>query len=100
MHTCVALVMVCSHQAADDHHSISPMNQPSDAHSSHTTEQLHIFLAFYVFSTSIDNGDLYASFGFSSRPTLMGLFLFFQSIWAPIDKVRHPIQLRLARRGI
>lgn len=48
---------------------------------------MHIFLAFYVFSSAINNGDLYASFGFSSRPTLMGLFLFFQAIWSPIDKV-------------
>lgn len=48
---------------------------------------MHIFLAFYVFSKSLSNGDLYASFGFSSRPTLMGLFLFFQAIWSPIDKV-------------
>lgn len=49
--------------------------------------QVHIFLAFYVFASSLNNKDLYASFGFSSRPTLMGLFLFFQAIWGPIDKV-------------
>lgn len=48
--------------------------------------QIHLFLAFYVFSSSLDNGDLYASFGFSARPTLIGLFLFFQAIWSPIDK--------------
>lgn len=67
-------------------------------------------MAFYVLSTSIDKGDLYASFGFSSRPTLMGLFLFFQAIWSPIDKEsraglhsiaspllsRHPLTMNMA----
>lgn len=63
---------------------------------------MHIFLALYVFSKSIDNGDLYASFGFSSRPTLMGLFLFFQAIWSPIDKVGEefgPVNERKLGRG-
>lgn len=35
----------------------------------------------------MNNTSLYASFGFASKPTLIGLFLFFQSIWSPIDKV-------------
>lgn len=48
---------------------------------------MHIFLAFYVFSSALTNEALYASFGFASKPTLIGLFLFFQAIWSPIDKV-------------
>jgi hypothetical protein len=48
---------------------------------------VHIFLAFYVFASCLHNSDLYASFGFSARPTLMGLFLFFSALWSPIDKV-------------
>lgn len=49
--------------------------------------KVHIFMAFYVFGYSLHNESLYASFGFATRPTLIGLFLFFQTIWAPIDKV-------------
>ncbi len=48
--------------------------------------QLHLFAAFYLFSASLHNEALYASFGFSARPTIIGLFLFFQAVWAPIDK--------------
>jgi STE24 endopeptidase len=49
--------------------------------------QVHIFTAFYLFQFSLGESELYQSFGFSEKPTLIGLFLFFQTIWAPIDKV-------------
>lgn len=51
---------------------------------------MHIFAAFYIFSASMSSDSLYSSFGFATKPTLIGLFLFFQTIWAPIDKVSAP----------
>lgn len=49
--------------------------------------QVHLFTAFYLFGQLMGSRSLYASFGFASQPTLIGLFLFFQTVWAPIDKV-------------
>lgn len=48
--------------------------------------QVHLFLAFFLFSSSLDNADLFHSFGFATRPTIIALFLFFQAIWSPVDK--------------
>lgn len=42
---------------------------------------------FYVFGFSLHDKDLFLSFGFTSQPTLIGLLLFMQVIWSPIDKV-------------
>jgi len=47
--------------------------------------QVHLFLAFFLFASSVDNAALFASFGFSSRPTIIALLLFFQAIWSPVD---------------
>jgi STE24 endopeptidase len=49
--------------------------------------QLYTLAAFMAFGACMYNGDLYASFGFKAQPTLVGLLLFFQTIWAPVDKV-------------
>jgi len=48
--------------------------------------QVHLFLAFFLFSSSLENADLFSSFGFAKRPTIISLFLFFQAIWSPVDK--------------
>jgi STE24 endopeptidase len=53
--------------------------------------QLYFGAAFYCFSLCIDNSkELFAAFGFSTHrpvPTIIALLLFFQTIWAPLDKV-------------
>lgn len=52
-------------------------------------QQLYMFSAFFVFGRCMNDPDLYASFGFetSTLPVFIGLLLFFQTLWAPVDKV-------------
>lgn len=53
--------------------------------------QLYFGAAFYCFSLCTDNSkELFAAFGFSTHkpvPTIIALLLFFQTLWAPLDKV-------------
>lgn len=53
--------------------------------------QLYFGAAFYFFSQCYTSTDLYRSFGFNddSRPipTIIALILFFQTLWAPVDKL-------------
>jgi STE24 endopeptidase len=53
--------------------------------------QVYFGAAFYFFSLCYGSWDLYAAFGFDdpSRPvpTVIALMLFFQTLWAPVDKV-------------
>lgn len=50
--------------------------------------QLYFGAAFYAFSLSYGSRDLYAAFGFTrTMPTIVGLLLFFQTLWAPVDKI-------------
>jgi STE24 endopeptidase len=55
------------------------------------TTQLYTGAAFYFFALTFGSDDLYAAFGFNdpNRPTatLIALMLFFQTLWAPVDKV-------------
>jgi STE24 endopeptidase len=59
--------------------------------SNFATTQLYIGAAFYFFALTYGSNDLYAAFGFNdpNRPTatLIALMLFFQTLWAPVDKV-------------
>lgn len=53
--------------------------------------QMYTGAAFYVFSLTYTNTDLQAAFGFNdparATPTIVTLLLFFQTIWAPVDKI-------------
>jgi STE24 endopeptidase len=53
--------------------------------------QFYFGSAFYVFSLTFGQKDLYAAFGFNdparATPTIIALLLFFQTLWAPVDKV-------------
>lgn len=53
--------------------------------------QVYFGAAFYIFSLCYASTELYAAFGFDdperSTPTIIALLLFFQTIWAPVDKV-------------
>ena len=48
---------------------------------------VYMLLMFYCFGRSMGNATLFASFGFASQPTIIGLMLFSQTLWAPVDKV-------------
>ncbi|GAX17410.1 STE24 endopeptidase [Fistulifera solaris] len=50
--------------------------------------QLYVGAAFFVFSQTYGNTELYQAFGFHGKvPTIIALLLFFQTLWAPVDKV-------------
>jgi len=53
--------------------------------------QLYFGAAFYFFSLCTGSDDLYAAFGFNDPnrpvPSMIALLLFFQTLWAPVDKV-------------
>lgn len=53
--------------------------------------QLYMGAAFYFFSLTYGARDLYSAFGFNDlsrpTPTIVALLLFFQTLWAPVDKV-------------
>ncbi|KAG7350859.1 peptidase family M48-domain containing protein [Nitzschia inconspicua] len=53
--------------------------------------QVYFGAAFYFFSQCYTAKELYAAFGFDSQsgsiPTVIALMLFFQTLWAPVDKV-------------
>lgn len=51
--------------------------------------QLYTGASFYAFSQCINSPLLYSSFGFEGNnvPTMIALLLFFQTLWAPIDKM-------------
>eukprot|EP00527_Entomoneis_sp_CCMP2396_P003592 CAMPEP_0198155152 /NCGR_PEP_ID=MMETSP1443-20131203/68981_1 /TAXON_ID=186043 /ORGANISM="Entomoneis sp., Strain CCMP2396" /LENGTH=495 /DNA_ID=CAMNT_0043821893 /DNA_START=1779 /DNA_END=3266 /DNA_ORIENTATION=- len=50
--------------------------------------QIYFGAAFYFFSLTFGATDLYAAFGFTKfTPTIVALLLFFQTLWAPVDKL-------------
>merc|ERR1711997_619237 len=63
--------------------------------------QAYTGAAFYCFAQCYNSTELYTAFGFSSSapiPTLIALTLFFQTVWAPIDKVLSFLVTLLTRR--
>jgi STE24 endopeptidase len=58
----------------------------------HTTSgfligQVHTLAMFGCFSFFVNNQALYSGFGYSGQPTAIGLCLFGEVIWGPVDKV-------------
>lgn len=51
--------------------------------------QVYSGAAFLIFSLCYTSTDLYRAFGFDAgpTPTIIALLIFFQTIWAPVDKV-------------
>ena len=50
--------------------------------------QIYFGAAFYFFSLTYGASDLYAAFGFTRfTPTIVAVLLFFQTLWAPVDKI-------------
>ena len=46
-----------------------------------------MLFAFDTVASGPHAADMFASFGFAARPTLIGLLLFLTTVWAPLDKV-------------
>lgn len=64
--------------------------------------QVYFGAAFYFFSQCYTAIELYAAFGFDnlsgSIPTVIALMLFFQTLWAPVDKILSFLLTTFSRR--
>ena len=64
--------------------------------------QVYFGVAFYFFSLCFNQQDLYAAFGFNDPtrkvPTMIALLLFFQTLWAPVDKILSFVLTVFSRR--
>ena len=40
-----------------------------------------------AFGSFVNSPELYHAFGFVQMPTVVGLMLFFQTVWAPVDSM-------------
>ncbi|XP_076445131.1 CAAX prenyl protease 1 homolog [Babylonia areolata] len=49
--------------------------------------QVNTFLCFLVFALLLNKTVLYEAFGFSTQPTLIGLFIIFQFVFAPYNEL-------------
>lgn len=67
------------------------------------TTQLYFGAAFYSFAIVYQSRAIPAAFGFdqpdASVPTLIALLLFFQTVWAPVDKVLNCILTVVSRQN-
>ena len=65
--------------------------------------QLYFGAAFYAFALTYGSNELYAAFGFNDpnrpKPHIIALMLFFQTLWAPVDKVLNFILTVNSRRN-
>ncbi|KAK7500099.1 hypothetical protein BaRGS_00008646 [Batillaria attramentaria] len=60
--------------------------------------QVNTFLCFLVFGLLINKAVLYQAFGFTSQPTLIGLLIIFQFIFAPYNELLSFCMTVLSRR--
>jgi STE24 endopeptidase len=60
--------------------------------------QVNLFLCFFVFAALMKKAVLYSAFGFSTQPTLIGLIIIFQFIFAPYNEVLSFIITHITRR--
>uniref|UniRef100_A0A0B7AXJ1 CAAX prenyl protease n=1 Tax=Arion vulgaris TaxID=1028688 RepID=A0A0B7AXJ1_9EUPU len=60
--------------------------------------QVNLFLCFMVFAVLMKKTILYAAFGFSTQPTLIGLIIIFQFIFAPYNEVLSFIITHITRK--
>eukprot|EP01114_Cavostelium_apophysatum_P009201 TRINITY_DN2228_c0_g1_i1.p1 TRINITY_DN2228_c0_g1~~TRINITY_DN2228_c0_g1_i1.p1 ORF type:complete len:420 (+),score=105.08 TRINITY_DN2228_c0_g1_i1:31-1290(+) len=49
--------------------------------------QVHTFLSFFLFGLFVNWDAMYTAFGFHSKPTIIGLMIFFQFIMSPVEHV-------------
>jgi len=61
--------------------------------------QIHLFISLYLFGLAVNWDELYVSFGYlDSKPTIVGLMLFFQFVMGPVDHVISFLLNGLSRR--
>jgi len=60
--------------------------------------QVNLFLCFMVFALLINRTELYEAFGFFTKPTIIGLLIVFQFIFAPYNEVLSFCMTWLSRR--
>ncbi|KAL8582512.1 hypothetical protein ACOMHN_065491 [Nucella lapillus] len=60
--------------------------------------QVNTFLCFLVFALLLSKTVLYEAFGFSTQPTLIGLFIIFQFVFAPYNELLSFMMTVLSRR--
>lgn len=60
--------------------------------------QFHLFTYFFLFGQILNWDHMYQSFGFNSRPTIIGLIIFFQYIMSPVDHIVSFLMNILSRR--
>uniref|UniRef100_A0A7S1VGS5 CAAX prenyl protease n=1 Tax=Grammatophora oceanica TaxID=210454 RepID=A0A7S1VGS5_9STRA len=66
------------------------------------TTQLYFGASFYFFSLCYMSEELYRAFGFDGpgpTPTIIALMLYFQTLWAPVDKLLSFFITVLTRQG-
>jgi STE24 endopeptidase len=66
--------------------------------------QTYFGAAFYFFSLTYGAQDLYSAFGFDENPSrpvpsIIALLLFFQTLWAPVDKILSFVMTIVSRRN-
>lgn len=61
-------------------------------------QQIEILISFYLFGECMNWDQLYYSFGFSSKPIIIGLILFFQFLFSPIEHVLNFIVNIISRK--
>ncbi|CAM9476427.1 unnamed protein product [Chrysoparadoxa australica] len=62
--------------------------------------QVYIFVALYSYGVLMEgNNDVFLSFGFVSQPRIVGLTLFFATIWAPVDHLLNFLMTLLSRHN-
>lgn len=49
--------------------------------------QIQVFVSFYLFGQTLNWDIMYTSFGFTDKPTIIGMIIFFQFIMSPVDNV-------------
>jgi len=60
--------------------------------------EIHLFISFWLFGQITNWDAMYTSFGFDSKPTIIGLILFFQFIMSPVDHVLSFLMNILSRK--
>lgn len=60
--------------------------------------EVQLFVSFFLFGQVMNWDAMYTNFGFTSKPTMIGLILFFQFIMSPVDHVLSFLLNILSRR--
>jgi len=59
--------------------------------------QIQIFVSFFLFGQVLQWTEMYTSFGFDTKPTIIGILLFFQFLMSPVDNVLSFLMHMLSR---